>query len=367
MRLTLSQATLISACCACFAASPSIAEVQELATGQDTAVAQQNPPTLSPSTPEELLAQLAEVDRSIEGATGRIEQLESDITAQDAELDTLQAQINRRRTLSDDQQSKVLAQIRATWRLHTLQQRRARQYAKPPSQWRRTQRYLDALQTHLEKQRGRARLALVDVMETVHAADTVQRTLHENRRDLERERNNLNHLWARRKPVLIELDAATARSGDSLITVYAETDDVRQAFNTGGKALAQNGLPWPLVGTIKTHFGEKIPETKRGSLGIQIDALAGETAHAISRGVVVFADWLRGQGLLAVIDHGDGMMAVYGNNQRLLVQVGDTVDVGDPIAYIGADATERQAQLYFELRLEGQAVNPLSWLTPTPG
>ena len=75
----------------------------------------------------------------------------------------------------------------------------------------------------------------------------------------------------------------------------------------------------------------------------------------------------RGQGLLAVIDHGDGMMAVYGNNQRLLVQVGDTVDVGDPIAYIGADATERQAQLYFELRLEGQAVNPLSWLTPTPG
>lgn len=332
----------------------------------DTVVAKGNTPP-APRTHESLLTQLAEVDQTISAAEYRIAELQTDVDSQFDHLETLHADIEQGRNLSAAEQDRMLAQIRATWRLYTLQQRRAQQYRQPPSQWRRTERYLAAVASHLEKQRGVARIALVDVMSKAHEAEAVKRSFTENKASLRIERNNLKHLLASREPVLIQLEAATEQNGGSLITLYAETDDVRSALAKADSALADNGLPWPTVGPVKTAFGARVPNSDHRSQGIQIDVRSGETVHSVADGVVVFAGWLRGQGLLAVVDHGNGMMAVYGNNRRLLVEVGDRVTAGDPIASVGAYGDTVQAQLYFELRLEGQAVDPLSWLTTTPG
>ncbi|MEM9601516.1 MAG: peptidoglycan DD-metalloendopeptidase family protein [Pseudomonadota bacterium] len=317
-------------------------------------------------THESLLSELAAVDRTIGDAETRIDALQTRIDESSDVLTALRRTIEARRDISAAQQAHVRAQIRATWRLHRVQQQRAEQYRTPPRGWRRTQRYIAAVNDHLARQRGHARLALVDVMATVHEADAVQRTLTGDEQALRQERSNLKHLQASRQPVLLQLETAIEAAGDNLITLYAETDAVRHTLETADTALADHGLPWPLVGRVRTRFGEKTPATKQASRGIQIDAVAGDTAHAVDAGVVVFADWMRGQGLLAVVDHGNGMMAVYGNNQRLLVSVGDRVAPGDPVAVVGAEGSVEQAQLYFELRLEGQAVDPLDWLTTTP-
>lgn len=314
-----------------------------------------------------LLSTLGELDANIQKATTRITALESTVSEHTGKLDLLRDKINTGRNLSDTEQSAIRTQIRATWRVHSLMNRRAERYRQAPADWRRTRHYLDSLSDHLERRRGQARLALVDVMSTVHEADGVNRVLASKRRELKNELNNLKHLNASRQPVLIQLDAVTARNGSKLITLYAEDDSVKAQIETVDDALADNELPWPLAGAVRTHFGDKTPSRDQRYQGIRIGGVAGETVHAVGDGIVVYAGWLRGQGLLVIIDHGDGMMAVYGNNHQLLAEVGDTITAGDPIATIGVEPVTETAELYFELRVEGQAVDPLNWLSSKPG
>jgi septal ring factor EnvC (AmiA/AmiB activator) len=76
---------------------------------------------------------------------------------------------------------------------------------------------------------------------------------------------------------------------------------------------------------------------------------------------VVFADWLRGFGNLLILDHGDGYMSLYGNNESLFKQTGDRVRGGEAIAAVGASGGNEQTGLYFELRHQGKPVDPLQW------
>lgn len=326
-------------------------------------VRETHPTALSEKSLKSLLDQ---VEQSIGEATARMSELEAEASKQQIELAELRMQIDEQRTLTDAERRQMLDQLRATWRLYTVQQRHSSHYGQPPRQWRRTQRYLDTLQSHLNTRRAKTRLALIDVMASVDAANGVQRALNRNARQLAQERNTLKHLEAQREPIMIQLGAVTAQAGNRLKTRYAETKAVRLGHATRDNALAENGLLWPLTGTVRTRFGdESVPS--QPSQGIQIDVPTGETAHAVGEGVVLFADWMRGKGLLVVIDHGDGMMAVYGNNKRLLVRVGDRVAAGDPIAHVGAfELAEDHAQLYFEIRIEGRAVDPLPWLAEKP-
>ncbi|HET7267082.1 MAG TPA: peptidoglycan DD-metalloendopeptidase family protein [Oleiagrimonas sp.] len=113
-------------------------------------------------------------------------------------------------------------------------------------------------------------------------------------------------------------------------------------------------LPWPLHG--KTHkYGD----------GLHIRAKRGAVVRAVAHGRVAFADWMRGYGLLVIIDHGHGWLSLYGNNESLRAGVGDWVRAGQPIATAGASVGDN-AGIYFGLRHDGKAVNPLPWLAKDP-
>ncbi|MNJ18555.1 Murein hydrolase activator EnvC precursor [compost metagenome] len=79
-------------------------------------------------------------------------------------------------------------------------------------------------------------------------------------------------------------------------------------------------------------------------------------------GQVVYADWLDGFGMLLVIDHGRGYMSLYGHNQSLLRQVGQSVEQGEPVALVGDSGGQDRPGLYFEIRYQGEAINPTKWL-----
>lgn len=79
-------------------------------------------------------------------------------------------------------------------------------------------------------------------------------------------------------------------------------------------------------------------------------------------GRVVFADWMRGFGNLLILDHGEGYLTIYGNNEAVLRQVGDTVRSGDAVATTGASGGSSESGLYFEDRHEGRPFDPLKWL-----
>jgi murein hydrolase activator len=125
-------------------------------------------------------------------------------------------------------------------------------------------------------------------------------------------------------------------------------------------------LPMPVAGEIAGRFGAPRKVEGAGTAptwkGIFIKAAAGTGVRAVAAGQVVFADWLRGFGNLMVIDHGEGFLSVYGNNESLLRNVGDRVAVGDVVAAVGNTGGIEQTGLYFELRFQGRPFDPLDWV-----
>jgi septal ring factor EnvC (AmiA/AmiB activator) len=120
-------------------------------------------------------------------------------------------------------------------------------------------------------------------------------------------------------------------------------------------------LSWPLRGKVVSGFGAS-SEGEHESHGLLIAASGGSEVHAVSHGRVVFADWLRGFGLLIIVDHGDGYLSLYGYNESLLKDVGDWVNMNEVIATSGASGGQKAAGLYFELRYQGKAIDPKGWL-----
>ena len=128
-------------------------------------------------------------------------------------------------------------------------------------------------------------------------------------------------------------------------------------FGTLGRKLRA-----PLDGASSTRFGQK---RARGDLrwqGWLIPAERGSTVRSIHSGRVVYADWLRGQGLLTIVDHGDGWMSLYGQNESLLKETGEWVAPGEVIARVGSSGGATLPALYFEIRSQGIPVDPADWI-----
>ncbi|HHQ4691856.1 TPA: murein hydrolase activator EnvC [Aeromonas veronii] len=126
--------------------------------------------------------------------------------------------------------------------------------------------------------------------------------------------------------------------------------------------LKTNGsLRWPVQGPILIAYGS--PRTAQLKWkGTLIGASEGTQVKAVAPGQVVYADWLDGFGMLLVIDHGKGYMSLYGHNQSLLRQVGQNVEQGEPVALVGDSGGQDRPGLYFEIRYQGEAINPTKWL-----
>jgi murein hydrolase activator len=86
--------------------------------------------------------------------------------------------------------------------------------------------------------------------------------------------------------------------------------------------------------------------------------------RAVAAGQVVYAEWLRGFGNLLIIDHGDGYMSLYGNNEAPLSPVGAKVDAGQVVAQAAASGGGQETGVYFEIRIQGEAVDPAMWIAP---
>ncbi|MBT8765741.1 murein hydrolase activator EnvC family protein [Metapseudomonas boanensis] len=133
--------------------------------------------------------------------------------------------------------------------------------------------------------------------------------------------------------------------------------------NFGGPfAKARGQLPWPVDGRLVARFGSARGGDSRTKWdGVMIGAPAGSQVRAVHGGRVVFADWLRGAGLLVILDHGNGYLSLYGHNQRLLKNAGDVVKAGESIATVGASGGQETPALYFAIRQQGRPTDPAQW------
>lgn len=150
----------------------------------------------------------------------------------------------------------------------------------------------------------------------------------------------------------IESERALTELLDELAKVLA-----KQPIQLNGLSKLRAQLPRPVAGSIKFNYGER-RSSQMTWRGVIFEEKAESPVRSIADGRVVFADWLRGYGLVVVLDHGDHYMSLYGYNQSLLYEVGQSIKQGQVIAYVGQSGGQKEPSLYFEIRHKGEPVNP---------
>ncbi len=199
----------------------------------------------------------------------------------------------------------------------------------------------------------------------------------------DRTRQRLSNALGARAAILDDLEQliadeqtqASALSADAealrtLITRLKRSAEIAAEAELAPASIAElrGRLAWPLQSVrILRGFGDGL---ERGALhadGVLLAAESGTEVRAIHYGRVVYADWLRGFGMLLVIDHGGGYMTLYGHNQTLMKEVGEWVGAGDLIALAGSSGGAERNALYFAIRRQGRAIDPRRWCRSVPG
>ena len=133
--------------------------------------------------------------------------------------------------------------------------------------------------------------------------------------------------------------------------------------DAGAFAALKGKLRLPTRGELINRFGTPRSDSGLSWKGLFIRSVSGQEVRAVAAGRVVFAEWMRGFGNLMIIDHGQSYLTIYGNNEALLKQVGDSVRTGDAVATVGNSGGNPDSGLYFEIRYQGKAFDPLSWVS----
>lgn len=318
---------------------------------------------------------LAEAERRLAGLARTLRETEAALDVVRADLDALRRRAIELEQQVEDQRSRLADQLQAAYRLGSQSRLRTLLNAEDPN---RISRQL-AMHGYL----GRARAELVDaliasrreldaVLETTRERELELATLGERQRsavdaqrDARSERANaLAALQARIRDdeqELAQRQSAVAELAALLERLSSVLADIPPELAARPFAELRGALPMPIQGRVRAAFADRrnAESTWQGWL---IDAETGDEVRAVAYGRIAYAEWLRGYGMLLIVDHGDGWMSLYGHNQALLADVGDWVEPGQVVALAGASGGEAATGLYFQLRHQGEPVDPAPWV-----
>ena len=216
---------------------------------------------------------------------------------------------------------------------------------------------------------------LLALAELAEAADRVTRELAALEAEQQQELERLERLRGEREAAVATLEATIESAEQEIERLQAEERRLAELVREIHEVLAEfpvdsqepfsasrGRLAWPIPGTILARFGQSRAGAQVRWQGIQLAAPAGTTVRSVYHGRVVFSDWLPGHGLLIIVDHGEGYMSLYGHNEALLKDSGDWVAPGEAIAQVGDSGGQSQTALYFEIRRNGDPVDPQPWM-----
>ncbi|MDQ7989430.1 MAG: peptidoglycan DD-metalloendopeptidase family protein [Candidatus Dactylopiibacterium sp.] len=230
----------------------------------------------------------------------------------------------------------------------------------------------------LEVERGRQRSALTKIASELQGQRQQMKTLQQNEARMEKLIQGLERIAQQQAEARARAEAsrdresqrandragAPARAGKGREEPVTGRASVLPEAETGGAGFAarKGALGWPVKGAVKGRFGAARAEGGTTWHGVFIQAANGSEVRAVAAGRIVFADWLRGFGNVVIVDHGDGYMSVYGNNESLLHGAGVAVRGGDVLATVGSSGGQDESGLYFEIRYRGQPQDPARWM-----
>ena len=318
---------------------------------------------------------LREADQTVDRESRALREIDTRIAEQQAELARLEDQRRALELRLGSQRQALAALLRSAYALGRheqlkllLAQDRIESLARVLAYHRYFQRdrisRIDALMTEL-----------AELAEVVRQVNAQRAALDQSRAAQAEQLAGLETQREERRAVLAALEArykdassrlqALGRDEQALVEllerlrdIFADIPDRLEAAQPF--AQRRGRLTTPLAGKTLVAFGGTLPDG-RGSHGWLIQADSGTAVRAVAHGRVAFADWLKGYGLIVILDHGEGWMSLYAQNDSLQREVGDWVDAGDVLASAGSSGGQSQAALYFELRRAGRPVDPHGW------
>ncbi len=244
---------------------------------------------------------------------------------------------------------------------------------------------LDTQRDQLDKVRKERQQALAKLNSDVKARDAKLQAREQDQADLAKVLKTIEETLARQareaeearqKALIAQQEAEKKRQREAELAATSDAPAPRKPARAapgplvsssgesfgGPFASARGKLPWPVDGRLLARFGETRGDDTRAKWdGVMISASAGSQVHAVHGGRVVFADWLRGAGLLVILDHGNGYLSLYGHNQTLLKSAGDVVKAGESISTVGNSGGQDTPALYFAIRQQGRPSDPAQW------
>jgi septal ring factor EnvC (AmiA/AmiB activator) len=315
---------------------------------------------------------LRNIDRQIAQAGASIAAAARGIAAAEAKLAALEARKGVLTAQRDAQAQEIAEHLAAAQRLRGSDLFKQLLNQEDPAELERMLRYHEYF--------SRARIDAVDQFRaTVIELDSNAQTAREEQARLTRQRETLaaertarQGARTQQQQLIASLEAESATkkqdrerlraNRERLENLLAELTRRSTELDGTGFANSKGKLPMPLSAKIAKAYGSKRSDGELAWKGVLFDAPVGSAVQAVYRGRVVFADWLRGYGLLLILDHGGEYMTLYGHADTLAKQVGDWAESGETIATAGRSGGQEDPGLYFEVRHKSKTHDPVNWL-----
>jgi septal ring factor EnvC (AmiA/AmiB activator) len=314
-----------------------------------------------------LTTELARIDAGLQDSRRQLERLQKDRQAALARLQTQSDQLG--------------GEARAAYMMGRQQQVKLLMNQEQPAVVGRMLTYFNYISRARSASIAAMRTSLTRIGELQAQIEQQNQQLVSLRRDQQLQTEQLQAQRQQRQALVAALEKQLALQGGELQGLKQDARQLQALIESLQEVLAdipvdsgqgrpfrelQGQLHWPADGRLAQRFGSERGTSGLRWQGVLIAAPEGGKVRAVSQGRVAFADWMRGFGLLLILDHGDGYMSLYGQNQALYKEVGEWVDSGEVVATLGASGGQTETGLYFELRHNGRPVNPLGWCTGQP-
>lgn len=328
------------------------------------------------SSRDSIAKSLEQSEKNISTLSKKAKKLKSTLNAEKKQLDELKDKRSELKKNKHKQQSLVGDYVNAAYRSGKKSQLHLLLNQQSPSDLSRTLKYYDYFVQARSKKIDEY-LNTIDHLNKIEPEITASTLRLQNRvKEVAAQKNQLSAAQAQRKANLNRLNKEVQSQSSQLEKFLADRARLEELVNRVSEyigdveinpvgnidfAKLKGQLPWPAKGKVINRFGSRRVDKLKWQ-GIRISGSSGEDIQAVHGGRVIFSDYLRGHGLLIILDHGSGFMTLYAHNQALYKDLGEWVSSGEQIASLGNSGGQKQAALYFELRRNGQPTNPLQWL-----
>lgn len=345
---------------------------KELAALQEELKARQQALLNSRASAEELQAVLAESEKQIGAVAGKLNTTRKAL----AENKQQQASLTRRqaelREAIGQQQSMLAGQLKSAFIAGHYDYAKMIFYQQDAARFERIITYYKYLNQARQANITQFTATVTELESVTASLQQKASELNQLQADQQQQQNELVARQQDRQQTLKQLNAKIAGEETRIAQLREAEQALVEAIERAqrmsqipqeltGLASDKGRLLKPADGSVRKLFGKRRQGQVRWK-GIMIDGREGSAVKAIAHGRVVYSDWLRGFGLVTIIEHGDGFMTVYGHNQALLRQAGESVAKGETVALLGQSGGQNSPNLYFEIRHKGKAVNPADWL-----